>query len=212
MSGAPSATGPRRPRVDAVGLLLPAAWWTIDLRGEDSRRRSVAQLVAEQVAGDDRAALRADLRSQLETAAGDAARAGGRLMAVSLMRAGDVPVPATVTVYRVAGSLSGEQEGELEAQLRASASPDDSLEAAVGPAGPVLRRVSTRTGPARLGAEAVPLLVVDYWLEPGDARGLLYFAFSSPLVAAREPLMELFDAIVSSVGPAEEPSLPLGEG
>ena len=48
MSGPTTAQGARRPRVDAVGLLLPATWWTIDLRGEDSRRRSVAQLVAEQ--------------------------------------------------------------------------------------------------------------------------------------------------------------------
>lgn len=35
------ATQARRPKVDSVGLLLPASRWTIDLSTENGRRRAI---------------------------------------------------------------------------------------------------------------------------------------------------------------------------
>lgn len=197
--------GVRRPTADGWGLLLPASWWTVDLRSEQGRHRSVAGLVQEQIGRqDDRAALRADTRRHLERAADDAANAGGLFMAISLMRVGDVPLPATVTVFRVPGQgLTDQGVRELEAALRPGTPEGTALDVADGPVGPVLRRVSERPGSAELGAEAVPLMLADYWVDPGDGRGLLYLSFSSPLVQAREPLLRLFDLVVASVGPVD---------
>lgn len=199
----------RRPTADGWGLLLPATWWTVDLRDEQARRRSVATLAEQQIGRqDDRAALRADLRKHLDRAADDAATAGGLFMAISLMRVGDVPLPASLTVFRLPGegltsTLTGTGVRELEAVLRSDLPAGVALDIADAPAGPVLRRVSQRSGSADLGAQDVPLLLADYWLDPGDARGLLYLSFSTPLVQAREPVLELFDMVVSSVGPVD---------
>ena len=213
MSGASSAdhngrgtSGARRPRIDSLGFLLPESWWTVDLRDEAARRRSVSALVERQVGRDDsRASLRGDLRSQLGRAADDAARAGGRIMAVSLMRADGIPVPATLTMYRVPGAaLDDRGAEELARLLRASQQQDDEIEIAHGLLGPVLRRVSRRQGDASIGGSDVTLLLVDYWLDPTDAHGLMQLSFSSPLLELREGLLELFDAIVASVSPAED--------
>jgi len=213
VSGASSAdhngrgtSGARRPRIDSLGFLLPESWWTVDLRDEAARRRSVSALVERQVGRDDsRASLRGDLRSQLGRAADDAARAGGRIMAVSLMRADGIPVPATLTMYRVPGAaLDDRGAEELARLLRASQQQDDEIEIAHGLLGPVLRRVSRRQGDASIGGSDVTLLLVDYWLDPTDAHGLMQLSFSSPLLELREGLLELFDAIVASVSPAED--------
>lgn len=201
-------SGARRPRIDSLGFLLPESWWTVDLRDEAARRRSVSALVERQVGRDDsRASLRGDLRSQLRRAADDAARAGGRIMAVSLMQADGVPVPATLTMDRVPGAaLDDHGAEELARLLRASQQQGDEIEIAQGLPGPVLRRVSRRQGDASIGGSDVALLVVDYWLDPTDAHGLMQLSFSSPLLELREGLLELFDAIVASVGPAEDGS------
>lgn len=212
MSGAPqpersarATSGARRPSVDSLGFLLPESWWTVDLRDEAARRRSVSALVERQVGRDDsRAPLRGDLRAQLGRAADDAARAGGRIMAVSLMRAGGIPVPATLTMYRVPGAaLADRGAEELARLLRASQQQDDEIEIAHGQLGPVLRRVSRGQGDASIGGSDVTLLLVDYWLDPTDAHGLMQLSFSSPLLELREGLLELFDAIVASVSPAQ---------
>jgi hypothetical protein len=211
VSGAPppdqsarGTSGARRPRIDSLGFLLPESWWTVDLRDEAARRRSVSALVERQVGRDDsRASLRGDLRSQLGRAADDAARAGGRIMAVSLMRADGIPVPATLTMYRVPGAaLDDRGAEELARLLRASQQQDDEIEIAHGLLGPVLRRVSRRQGDASIGGSDVTLLLVDYWLDPTDAHGLMQLSFSSPLLELREGLLELFDAIVASISPA----------
>jgi hypothetical protein len=193
-------------RADGVGIVLPASWWTIDLRTEESRRRSVSRLVEQQLGrADHRASLRAELRRELGGAADQAAAAGGRLMAVSLMQAQGFPISATLTTYRMpGGDLTGHGVAELESVMRSSAEGDDvALDLAEGTLGAVLRRVSRRSGPAALSAEDVPMLVVDYWLDPDDGHGLMLLTFSTPLVELREVFLDLFDTVVASVGPAE---------
>jgi len=198
----------RRPQVDGVGVLLPESWWVIDLRDEKTRRRSVRGLVERQMGHDDgRAALRADVRTTMGRAADDAARASGRMMAISLMQAGGIPVPATLAIYRVPGAaLGGEEAEELAQLLRASEQPGDRIVIAHGPLGPVLRRSSQRQGDASVGGADVTLVTVDYWLDPDDGNGLMQLNFTSPLVQLREGLIDLFDAIVASVGPGQDAS------
>ena len=198
-------SGVRRPKVDSLGIMLPASWWVIDLRDDDARRRSVARLVAQEVGPQDElATVRAQLRSRLDGASHDAAAAGGRLMAVSLMRAAGIPLTATVTVYRVPGAgVPGDELEHLHGALEEAPVPGQELELAMGIEGPVLRRVYVRTATDDVDAPAIPMLLVDYWLDPQDGHGLVLMSFSSPLVTAREGLLDLFDLIVASVGPDE---------
>lgn len=206
MSKAPTEPQARHQSAAGVGLLLPASWWTIGLTDEHGRRASIAHLVDQQIGrGDERAALRADTRKHLQASADDAAAAGGRLMAISLMQAGGVPVPATMTLYRLPGAdLTGQGVAQLEAVMRPGTEGSDSLDLADGPLGPVLRRVRRRPGPKDLGAERLTMLTVDYWLDPEDGQGLVYLVFSSPIGQVEEPLLALFDAIMGSIGPSED--------
>ncbi|MGY4644615.1 hypothetical protein [Cellulomonas sp. URHB0016] len=203
----------RPQRVGGVRLVLPATWWVIDLRDASARRRSIAALVEEQLGrGDELAALREDLRRHLGVTAIDAGALGGQLMAISLTRAGPVPIPASVTVYRSpAGSARSETLKDVEAALRADARTDDTVDAAEGPTGPVLRRTRIGSGIEELGAQDVPMLLADYWLDPGDGAGLLSLTFSSPLVEARDALLPLFDTVVASVAPVPEGSTTHGK-
>ena len=205
-SAADDSEGVRRPRVGAFGVLLPASWWTVDLRDQAARRRSVAGLVERQVGRDDsRASLRADLRSTMSRTAEDAARAGGRLLAVSLMEVDGIPVPATLTMYRIAGTaLNDAGAEELARVLRQTQHPDDQIDTTEGPLGPVLRRVGRRQGDGQVGGADVTLLVADYWLDPDDGQGLMSLNFTSPLTVMQDALVGLFDAIVASVGPTED--------
>lgn len=206
MSEAPTERQARHQSTAGVGLLLPASWWTIDLTDDDGRRASIARLVEQQIGrGDERAALRADTRKHLQSSADDAAGVGGRLMAISLMEAGGVPVPATMTLYRLPGAdLTGQGVTQLEAVMRLGTEGSDSLGLADGPVGPVLRRVRRRPGPKDLGAERLTMLTVDYWLDPEDGQGLVYLVFSSPIGQVEEPLLALFDAIMGSISPSED--------
>ncbi|MBO9556334.1 hypothetical protein [Cellulomonas sp.] len=192
----------RRPRVDDVGVLLPASWWTVPLAEPDARRAAVARLVDEQVGrADVHASLRADLRGRLATVADDAAAAGGRIFAVSFMRAAGVPVPATLTLYRLDGLGHGDL-AELETSL-AEQPGFDAVEAADGPSARVVRRVSRRAAPDDLTDEPRQVLVVEYWLAVEGVETLVQLAFSSPLVELRDALLELFDTVAASVGPAD---------
>jgi len=195
----------RRPLIDGLFLLVPSSWWVIDLVDEPARRRSIAALVEEQLGRtDERAALRADLRTQLTSATEQAVAAGGVLMAISLMQVEGVPVPATLTVYRVPGLRLDDAGLAALLQVLGEDEPD-AVVAADGVRGPVVRRVTRRPGPAILGGEDVTLMIVDYWLDSGDGGPVVNLTFSSPMLVVGAALLDLFDTVAASVGPAEDP-------
>jgi hypothetical protein len=197
-----SSSNVRKRTSGGVSLVLPASWWVLDVRDERSRRRSVAALVEQQTGRDDRlASLRADLRRSLEESAVQAAALDGVLLAVSLMQVGLLPLPASLTVYRQATGVDAGADAlrALHDVLVADPQGFDTLDLAEGSLGLVLRRTALSTGPRSLGAQDLPVLVVDYWLDPSDGRGLLTLTFSSPLTGMRDGLLDLFDAVVGSV-------------
>ncbi|WP_448061170.1 hypothetical protein [Cellulomonas hominis] len=189
----------RRTRGTGVSLLLPSSWWTVDLPDPDARARRVRTLVERSLGRADEAArLRADLRTRLGRAADQAAAAGGVLMAVSLMRVGDLPLPATLTVYRVPGlRLDAAGIEALTATLREPV--PEALDVAQGEDGsPVVRRVRLRRGDAELGAEDVTQLVVDYWRALGGGGPVVQLTFGTPMVQVTSAMLELFDTVVAS--------------
>ncbi|HEX7590258.1 MAG TPA: hypothetical protein VF362_04685, partial [Demequinaceae bacterium] len=151
--------------------------------------------------------LRAQMVAQLNRLASDAAAADGHLFAMSTLVADGIAIPMSLTVFRprFLGGLR-----DVTDSLRGQ--PD--VVVAQGVTGDVIRRVATveprtRTdatpaGTSEFSETPVAMLKVDYWLDPADGVGLFHVVYTSPLVEAREQLLELFDAITSTVeAPAE---------
>lgn len=183
-----------------VAVLLPDDWTVVDLEAADTRVDAVEQLVKRQLGRTtELAPLRAAMRRDLLRSTEQAARAGGVLMALAVGAGGAPAVPASLTVYRVPGSLDAQGRAAMTAVL-ASDEPGHTLDVGEGPAGTVLRRVRPGAASAGLtGDRALPALVADYWVEPAPGAQLVYLVFSSPLVDLRDELLGLFDTVVSSV-------------
>ncbi len=205
-----SGASPRTATGASLGLVVPVDWWVLRLADADATRRTVAAMVEERFGRDDAlAALRRELRVSVSASARRAAAAGGWLMAFMLTRVADVPLPATLTAYRVPGSFATDAEIDaLHAALTAQASRSGGqVDAADGPSGLVLRSVRERVGELP-GAGAVPVLLCDYWSDPGDDRGLVHLAFSTPLPDLRDGWLDLFDAVAATLHRLDEPISP----
>jgi hypothetical protein len=195
---------PSRP-VD-VAVVLPDDWWVVPLQPAQARHRSVRRLVERQFNGVDQPILRRDVTQRLGSAADEAAAANGRWMAVSLQRAGGVPVPASlVLTWLELGPPHGDGHvADLVAQLtgpaeHAVATNADEVTSAALPCGRVVRRVRAATpADATLAAAEIEPIAVDYFLEFPSADGMALLSFSTPLAVLREPLIELFDAVVGT--------------
>jgi hypothetical protein len=191
--------------------LVPADWFTVPLGDVAARRKAVAGLVTRQAGrGDEAAPLRARLRRELNQVADQAASAGGTHLAVSLMVAGGMPIPASLTVYRTGIPTAVVSPEELARML-------DVGEADVftGEDRTVLRRVRSGVAPQDVAESQVPQLLIDYWLSLDGLSEVLALSFSSPLVQVREPLIDLFNVIADSVsvddeGPQSPDDLPNG--
>lgn len=210
MNRRPVDSGTPPAAVVDVRLVLPDHWWAIPLQPLEARERSVERLVERQFAGvDDQPLLRADMRRQLLAQAETAAASDARMLALSLQEVAGIPVPASLVVHWIDvpadpegtpgdGSLLLGLQQEFQPAPGAPLQPGFALDLARLPAGTVLRRVHEQ--PAELeGAEPMPSLVADYWLERPDGAGLVQLAFGTPMSPLREPLLGLFDAIAGAL-------------
>ena len=94
---------------------------------------------------------------------------------------------------------------------REDAAPGQTVDLDETPTGVVLRRVrgsrTVQDVAALTGtAGAVESFVVDYCVEPYGVPDLVHLAFASPLVGARDALLELFDSIARSVHAVGRPA------
>jgi hypothetical protein len=200
-----STVGRPSPPVD-VAVVLPDDWWVVPLQPAPARHRSVRRLVDRQFNGVDQPILRRDVTQRLRSAADEAAVANGRWMAVSLQRAGGVPVPASLVLsWLELGPPHGDGHlADLMAQLAgpagaAAAIGADEVVSAALPCGRVVRRVrATAPADSTLAAAEVEPVAVDYFLEFPSGDGMALLSFSTPLAVLREPLIELFDAVVGT--------------
>ena len=119
-------------------------------------------------------------------------------MAFDVSRRDAGALPVSLTVFRPGAGLTMERVKEGHA-----ATP--SAVTAHGLCGQIVRTESVGNSPSVEGAPPLPQLRVEYWLDPDDGRGVYHAVFSTTLVAFRDPLVELFDTMVSSV------SAPLDE-
>ena len=191
----------RRVHQSGVGVILPGDWWTIPLADGDARRRAVTAVVDRRFGhADANAGLKRQVRDALLASADRAAESGGWLMALMLAQAGPVPLPATLTAYRLAGSFA-DAEGlrKVQESLASSLPAGGLLDAGEGPFGVVLRTVRERRGLVEPGGQDVPVLVCEYWSDPADGQGLASLFFSTPLVELRDGFIDLFNAIAGTL-------------
>jgi hypothetical protein len=206
----PATTSPRSGQPVDISVVLPGDWWMIPLHDEDRRSGAIRNLVARQFRGiDNQPVVKAEACRKLALSAQDAAGAGGRLMAISLMEAAGLPVSATLTAYWIDLGLPTGASHVLDLSANFVAADGDRADAggdkprydrARFDAGAALRRIRTvRTDGRdadRLGD--LEVLQVDYWIEMPGHLGLVQLAFSTAMVVWKEPMLGMFDAIAGS--------------
>jgi len=209
-SGAPA---PATPSADApvratheLGLLLPADWWVVPLTDRKATHRSLVALADRQFGrSDSPPPLKYQSRLAFEEAAATAAAAGGRILAISLMTVAGAPLTITLITYRhdPPSRFRGHEKLDRVADRLRGESDDVEVLLGEAPSGPVLRTVATERGPDSLGAQDIDQLVVRYLVDcPVEGGGPVRFeaVFTSPHVALRDGLLDLFDTLVASVG------------
>lgn len=194
-------------------LFLPQGWWWIPLESDNARNRAIDQLVDRQFNGvDDQPILKREARRKLLAQALQAHEAGGRVMAISLMTIAGLPISASMTIYmvRVPHSIAGKPAEPLEVVVTqlpdVSVSADESAETrdiAEVDAGPVLRRVYEYAAVPTEIAENSESVIADYWIPVPGGGAVGKITFATPMTTLREPLLGVFDAVVSTAAWAE---------
>lgn len=194
-----------RERIVDVAVVLPQHWWGVPLESPAETARSIIGLVDVQLGGSEQPELRPELGRLFLDQARLAAGTGGRLFAVSLMRVAGIPVPASLVLSWLdapprsgmpePGGLLVDLQAELLAEARSAAVAIDLGRMQVGM---VLRRVHEQSRSIE-GADAVPSLVADYWVERPDGAGVVQLVFATPMVLLREPMLELFDTVTGTL-------------
>src|SRR5699024_2204943 len=154
-------------------------WWWIPLAPDDARVRAGDKLVDTQFEGvDDQPILKRHLRDQLLEATTSASQGQGRVMAISLQRVGDIPVPARTTSCGDATGMSPpgvcmpplvRGPGHLAARDDTGAGPCGGPDTAGARGGPVVSRVVERQPCEDAGGDEQPMLVAHYWVQNPSA-------------------------------------------
>jgi hypothetical protein len=186
---APGAAGYR--------VAVPEDWWSVDLRSA-TLEQQVERLVARQWRGVDNAPhLRDQAAKQLLRTARDGAENGADRLALSLGRPGELPLAASLLLTPLQLGVdvpTREVLGELGITYAADAAAVSTVEL---PAGPAVRAVWLAEPDSVSGAVA-PVVCLDIALAAGDGTGLL-LSFRSQLAPLADQLVELFDAVASTV-------------
>jgi len=184
-----------------IELNLPTHWVILDLEDPEARDREIREVVKRQTAslGDRGASLRRDLRDKMIDAAVKAASAGGQVMAYLVLEGTDAALALNLTLYW--HDLGPETDGvphlrRLQDRLGSRLGPDDALTRTETLSGPFLRHVRVGRGAEELGAQDVPLLLVDYWAEAPGRQSVARLAFSTPHVEIREQMLTLTDKVL----------------
>ena len=196
-----TAEEPGGSRGIGIELNLPDHWVLLDLEDPEARDREIRDVVKRQTAalGDRGASLRRDLRDTMIDAAVKAASAGGQVMAYLVLPGTTAALALNLTLYW--HDLGPETDGiphlrRLQDRLGAHPGPDDALTRTETLSGSFLRHVRVARGAAELGAQDVPLLLVDYWAEAPGRQSVARLAFSTPHVEIRDQMLTLTDKVL----------------
>lgn len=189
-----------------LDLPLGDDWLRIDLTATASEReQQIAALVDRQLAGlTVGPTFRTQLAQWLRRLARTAEGGGGRETAFLVRRTDDAALALSVTRYwnRLGPPpATGSHLDTLARRLSERPDRGDLVTAELA-TGRLVRHVRVTRGDERLGADAIPVLTADYWLEFSDRRGLCLVSFSAPDLDAeggtsiRDAVLALTDEIV----------------
>lgn len=197
-------------------IVLPTAWWRVPLTSAPARQSAVKALVQHQFGFSDAdPRLKRRVQADLLRSAERAASAGGQLMALMALDVAGGAIDAALTLYLTVSPPPEAQDAEEPSRLDvASAGLRPTAEAAWAIAddgSEMLRAVEVleheleaTTGPdGAAGPTSRSELRVDYWVAPVDAEPVFWFVFTTASVGLREPMIEVFDAIVQSLDVGE---------
>ncbi|MFC8733852.1 SseB family protein [Luteimicrobium sp. NPDC057192] len=196
-----TTTEPGGSRGIGIELHLPDHWVLLDLDDAEARDQEIRDVVKRQTAslGDRGASLRRDLRDKMIEAATKAASAGGQVMAYLVLPGPNAALALNLTLYW--HDLGPETDGvphlrRLQDRLGSRLGAEDALTRTETLSGPFLRHVRVGRGAEELGAQDVPLLLVDYWAEAPGRQSVARLAFSTPHVEIREQMLTLTDKVL----------------
>jgi len=186
--------------VKGFDLRLDSQWGRIDCADPVRREEHVKAMVAAQTRslGDRGAGLRRDMRTWLSRAAERAASADATRMYFLFAHTRDAAAALSlVSYFHDFGDAGGKSHLDQVADHLLGKADSDEEVFRIDVGGEVLLRHSwVGRGNEGLGASAVPLLNIDYWLEAPDRRHVVHVCFSSPHVTVREAITKLADNVV----------------
>jgi hypothetical protein len=184
---------------DRTTFVLPGRWWTLKTEGSEAQMVASIKSEVERTVGreDDRASLRRELRTQLLGAARKAQALGADRLYLAEEITDGVPFAASLTVVKAAmeplveGTVS-----ERASALATLAPPNVAAEVCDFVEYPLVRTVEEDGGAE---PDSVPVIKVDYLLASPYTGEVMIFAFGCALVPIRNQVIELFDAILTTV-------------
>ena len=194
--------------VNAPRFALPGTWGRVNLASEATMQTSIRKVVEHTVGRDDRlATLRAQLRSRF-TEASVLARANNATdFHIALELAPGVPLPAWVTVllpdfdgadFEALG-LTDLKEALNFGLSTATGDVARSQTTVTKTHVHAVRQVFRTLQPATEDAPELELLRVDYWLAAANPNRLALLSFATGYVQFETEMLELFDAVISTV-------------
>ncbi len=202
------ATVPVAPATFEFSLI--GTWWSLPVADVAESERAIQRVLVEAIGRrDDRARLRRMLSERLTAIVADARTVHAEQLYFARDIAPGVPMPVSLGIYWPAlRSLPADVAGSpklARAALKAALAETDAAGAvraqaeSMVAAGAVLRRTYVSDSQVEEGAPVGRILRVDYWITSPASDRFVLLSFSSQLAALEEQLLQLFDAIVSSI-------------
>lgn len=197
-----------------VTFALPGRWWRIPVQDPKAAAKSIHAYVEHSVGRvDELAQHRAGLRRQLTEAVDEARRINGRNLYLTSEITPGVPIAINLTTYApdLPARLSAEVGVDVAAESFAASlrdgGPESEITVWTGDGVAVVREFRIQYLTDEEGNQERSLRI-DYWLFRDGTTDTVLLAFVAPVIwdETYEPLIDLIDAIVSTVDWQHEPT------
>ncbi|GGE82008.1 hypothetical protein [Mycetocola zhadangensis] len=181
-----------------LSLILPGSWAVVPLTDRDAAQARITALIKKQMGKNDRlASVRRELKTSLVQAAEEAITFGAVGLAISLEILPGVPFPASLIIIPVNWPSAFENDDSTQTERLLATYPGATLIDEESDR-PIVRRHEVVT--TTYETETSTDLRINYWLPAGDGSRLARVHIKAPMAHTPALWLELFDAIVGSLG------------
>lgn len=192
---------------EVLDFVLPGEWWRIPLDlGEAATTDSIRGLVQTVVGrSDELASRRAELREQLAATTAAAKKVQAHQLYLATRIVGSLPFPVSLVVawpdLPVSVLGSPVERAELVAASLPEGSQSQELDVVDLSGVAAARTASVRSAVYEVEGESLtlPHLDVNYWVTVEGVERVALLSFTSPMVELTAELIELFDAVISTI-------------